>query len=61
MLKAFLDGESENMGDGHWSLKINDDEISSGFYKYHDAQPYGVLAANCFDYTWSKILTPTQK
>ncbi|WP_187648721.1 hypothetical protein [Nitrosophilus labii] len=50
-LLDFLEKTVEERGYGHWSL--NDNEPL--FYKFHDARPYGVLAADCLKFEWVKM------
>jgi hypothetical protein len=41
-LNAFIKGEGLQ-----WPLDVGEEEF---FCKYHDAQPYGVLACDCLDF-----------
>jgi hypothetical protein len=43
-LDAFMAGEGLT-----WPLDVGEEEF---FCKYHDAQPYGVLACDCLDYVF---------
>jgi len=53
--QSFLRGENKGIGEGHWSIETEGDEIiESNFYKFHDVLPYGVLACDCFTYIWSQ-------
>ena len=50
-LEAFIAGEQLS-----WPLGFEDEqegeELSPAFMKYHDAKPYGVLAAMCLPYVF---------
>lgn len=53
--EAFMEEEREGKHIGHWSIKTEASEIESSFHKYHDAEPYGVLACDCFEYVWTEV------
>jgi hypothetical protein len=50
-LEAFIEGEGLS-----WPLGFEEEEegeeVSPSFMRYHDAQPYGVLAAMCLPYVF---------
>lgn len=49
-LDSFIDGE---FGE-HLFCTVNvSEDAEPSFYKYHDAQPYGVLACDCLEYTFT--------
>jgi hypothetical protein len=45
----FIDGE---FGESLFCTVCITNEDEPSFCKYHDAQPYGVLACDCLDYTF---------
>ncbi len=52
-----LDCFTEHMAEMYgqcWAMGCTEehDEESPGFLTYHDAQPFGVLACNCLQYTF---------
>lgn len=49
-IHAVLAGE---FPDGAYCISVGDeDDEGAGFRRYHDAQPYGVLASDCLIYTF---------
>lgn len=48
-ISDFIDGE---FGDSLFCTVTTANDNEPEFCKYHDAQPYGVLACDCIDYTF---------
>jgi hypothetical protein len=48
-LEAFIEGEGLSFPVG-FEDEQEGQEVSPSFMKYHDAQPYGVLACDCLPY-----------